>query len=289
MEFLRNRNVRVPLDVVAHSNGGLAARSFLSGSPNSASNIRTLVTYGTPHRGAAVNSLKAYANAIESGLSRSLAAALDAYADRLTESDGGRDATFNCNGSQITYETDFLTNLARQPLPQSITYVGIVGHWHPFVDIGLPSGGNLQFTPPVKEFRSEDCHSKHWDVLVPTSSADINLAFPSLGARILRTRQFHVGQPDDVTTILCGLDPDCVQIQVMSPVEITVVAPDGRSISKEFTAIPGAVFEEVEAEDEHSVDTVKIPFPIGGLYQIALTPKAGAAPTDTYSNQRDSR
>jgi hypothetical protein len=55
---LKAEQVRMPLTLIAHSNGGLAARSFLlrpdtTATPRvSAGDVSTVISYGTPHRGA---------------------------------------------------------------------------------------------------------------------------------------------------------------------------------------------------------------------------------------------
>jgi hypothetical protein len=99
----------------------------------------------------------------------------------------------------------------------------------------------------------------------------------------ITTDEPHMGQGDDYPTILCALAPNCLQIRAMSPVDIEVVAPDGRNMSRQMTAIPGASFMEIEDEDTHVTTTVLVPFPLPGNYKINVSPKDGASPTDTYT------
>jgi hypothetical protein len=92
-----------------------------------------------------------------------------------------------------------------------------------------------------------------------------------------------LGLPEDVSAILCGLDQNCLEAQVFSPVEIHVTAPNGQAISNNFTSMPGADYTHVTDVNGHETATVLIPFPQGGQYTITVTPKAGAQPTDTFT------
>jgi len=69
----------------------------------------------------------------------------------------------------------------------------------------------------------------------------------------------------------------------MSPVDVTVVAPDGRRISSSVTEIPGAAFEDIVDPDGHTTTYVTVPFPLPGTYQLHLDPAADASPDDIYT------
>ena len=164
-------------------------------------------------------------------------------------------------------------------IPTHIRYASIIGHDHtlyfPIPLFAATKGDRLFF---------DDCHSKHWDSLVPISSADLGQTrLTSTSVPKITTDEFHRGQGDDYPTILCALTPSCLEVRAMSPVDIEVVAPDGRRMSQNMTAIPGASFMEIEDGDNHVTTTVLIPFPLPGNYKINISPKPGASPTDTYT------
>lgn len=69
-----------------------------------------------------------------------------------------------------------------------------------------------------------------------------------------------------------------------SPVDLIVTDPNGRILSKALNDIPGAVYEEGDAnEDGEPDDVFFIPEPMEGSYTIEVVPEAGAEPNDTYT------
>lgn len=252
---LRQRSIKAPLTIVAHSMGGLAARSFLERDPVLSRQITyQLVTYGTPHRGASWTFLDPFG----------------------ILSDGVRDMAFICESAHLTLNP-FLDTLDTQPLP-NIHYTSIVGHSHDnFVTI---HGVNI----PLPDHRPPACLSSHWDGVVPIDSADLRfLPAPPPNLTVITTDITHVQEPEDITAILCALDPTCFIIRTGSPVDIEITAPDGRFMSTQHSEIPAASYYQVQDETGDAKATVLLPFPLGGDYSIKVVPKPGALPTDTYS------
>jgi hypothetical protein len=107
----------VPIDVVAHSQGGLVARAALARA-RAPTEVQTLVTLGTPHRGAdlAVSVLVARGNPSVRG-GEDLLRAL-----RLTEVGGEAPAL-----RQLVPGSEFLRDLARRPLPPGVRVTSVAG------------------------------------------------------------------------------------------------------------------------------------------------------------------
>jgi uncharacterized repeat protein (TIGR01451 family) len=256
LSYLASEGARFPFTLIAHSNGGLAARDYITRclpleECESTGLVANLATYGTPNRGADFN-FRASARTLWAG---------------------ARDASFDCggDGSHLILST-FLQNLNARALPDGLRYSAVIGHSH----------SNF----PLDAHRlTHDCHSEHWDGLVPITSADLQgLHLTSNPVTTLTTNRRHWGeQGNDFSSILCAIDPGCLQVTVKSPVEIAVVAPDGREMASDLAAIPGASFMDVADATGHLTSNVLIPFPFAGEYRIDVTPKAGSSATDTYT------
>lgn len=269
---LREQGVAEPLTVVAHSNGGLALRSYLTSVDQGETEIGHVVTYGTPHRGADVQGFTELIELIVSriipGASLTEAVLLSGLSDVagfLVSQPAALDASFACGPSGLEL-SPFLESID-VPLPDGPMYTSIVGH-----------------LPLIH--RTEDCHSAHWDGLVPTSSADLGQAGLVRRDRIrtLYTSKFHAfRQGGDYPGILCGIDENCMEVRVFSPVRVEVQAPDGRVLAHDRAEIPAAELFVVENEAEHPVMIARVPGPLPGTYRLALTPKDDALPTDTFS------
>lgn len=115
LDRLAARHPGVPIDVVAHSQGGLVARVALSEATAPAA-VRTLVTLGTPHQGADLAASVRTARgspAVRAGedLLRVL---------RLTGLDGDAPAL-----RQLVPGSPFLRDLARRPLPSGVRVTSV--------------------------------------------------------------------------------------------------------------------------------------------------------------------
>lgn len=109
-------NIRAKLkgakvDIVAHSMGGLVARSAIE-NHNAADNVRSLITLGTPHRGTLIAS--SWGDDIRSFLAG-------------INSDGGND---------LSYDSEFIQRLMRNPRPSQTNYHFFAGGYgiDPFRD-----------------------------------------------------------------------------------------------------------------------------------------------------------
>jgi hypothetical protein len=270
LRFLRrDLGRRFPVSLVAHSNGGLAARAWLAGATAAAdedepcgldalqpSCVKELVTYGTPHRGADIDGVS-----VNFVFPTAILIALQPWFDFH---DGARDAeVIGCSGGSPVYRGTFLTALNSQPLPP-IRYVAIIGAPWWWYLLPLP------------------CLSSQWDGLVPTASADLSLA-TSQRVETIRTGRFHMGQGNDFSAILCALSAECLRIEVQSPVNVEVSAPDGGVIAPDFVSIPGASYNRIAHESGHEGGTVLVPLVMDGVYRIRVVPKPGSTPDETYT------
>lgn len=112
LERLAHENPGVPIDVFAHSQGGLVARSALSKtpSPSMIAAVRHLVTFGTPHDGA--------------DLAAMVDAALDTRPGRLVGAIGARTRPLGLDPTQRSLDalapgSDELRALAKAELPET--------------------------------------------------------------------------------------------------------------------------------------------------------------------------
>lgn len=272
---LRNRGVLRPLSIVGHSMGGLAARSYMETySDEAADRVFELITYGTPHRG--VN-LQAIRQAL-SNTACAICGAAVAILSPIVNSRGAEDMDASCNGTP----SSFLQSLRPGNLPAK-RYTAIIGHNHEFSTL-LPE-------------RRDGCLAgpdgvTHTDGLVPVTSADLSQTIP-FPVRVITTGTFHFDssllgffhQTGDFSAILCALHSNCFITTVRSPVDVEITGPDGKSISRQLTEIPGASYSEFEDETGHQTATVIIPFPLPGEYMIKVVPKDESSRADTYTLQ----
>lgn len=268
--FIRQLKERRNLSIVAWSMGGLAARSYIQVSDPVAApdQISDLITLGTPHWGVQRSSF----------LAPPLSLLLFAWwtdVPAMLTSRGLFDMDGGCVANGGTNETElsqFLQALDYNPmfgLPPSIRYVVVSGTPPAFLYlndcVGLP--------PTIQT-----------DLVVTTTSSTLAGILPTPEIwKALDKDDNHLELPNDVSAILCSLDPHCAEFQVLSPVDILVTAPNGSAISNNFTSMPGAEYSNVTDASGHETATVLIPFPQGGQYTITATPKAGAQPTDTFT------
>jgi hypothetical protein len=267
--FIRMLQGRGPLSVVAWSMGGLAVRSYMQVSDplNAPKQISDLITLGTPHWGVNGNDPLVIDAAGILGFATSR---------------GFFDMNGGCAASGVYGATQdlsqFLQSLDFQPafpLPASVRYVVVSG-------LGGPPFYNVDCNQPFAKIST--------DWAVPSTSSTLTGILPaSKEWSRLDTPDVHTepllgtALPDDFSSILCALDQNCLEFQVMSPVDIQVTSPTGLTISNNFTSMPGADYTAVVDASGHETATILIPFPHGGAYTIAVTPKPGAQPTDTYT------
>jgi pimeloyl-ACP methyl ester carboxylesterase len=268
--FIRTLQSRGQISIVAHSMGGLAARACIQDPTTqcvATSKIADLVTLGTPHWGVDSSYLRTFHFV-------PYIAKLLGWADLpavqssrgLIDMDSG--CVANGDASGATPVSGFLYTLNSSTLPPQIRYVVESGNVFYYNDECYPSSGKRVFT----------------DGVVPTTSATLNGLIPTPRVWwLLETGYSHVDMTSGVTGILCALDQNCLELQVMSPVDIQVTAPNGQAISNNFTSMPGAEYMNVVNADEHETATVLIPFPQGGQYTVTATPKPGTQTTDTFT------
>ena len=267
--FIRLLQGRGPLSLVAWSMGGLAARSYMQVTDpiDAANQISDLITLGTPHWGVNENDPLVIDAAGLLGFGRSRG---------FFDMNGGCAANGDYGAPQ--YLSQFLQSLDYQPtflLPKAVRYVVISG-------LGGPFFYNVDCNQPLEQIRT--------DGAVPeTSSTLSNLLTSSTQLEQLDTDDVHTeplpgtALPDDISSILCAIDNNCLEFNVMSPVTIQVTAPNGQAISNGFTSMPGANYTNVTDVSGHETATILIPFPQGGQYAITVTPKPGAQPTETFT------
>ena len=85
-------------------------------------------------------------------------------------------------------------------------------------------------------------------------------------------------------TVLTASLPLCLLLFVFSPVDIVVTDPDGLIVSTELSQIKGSVYAVGDFDHNgHLEAIISIPNIKNGNYQIEVTPKPNALPTDVYS------
>jgi len=243
--------------VVAHSIGGLAARRyFVDHADDAHREVYQFVTYGTPHFGADVDGLvNALIHKTDQEVGQLLgvpARELALFLGKLGNSGAALEARFKgfftASGNQIypcypgTFLNidcaldSFLVLLNEQRLPDGIKYTSIFGSAPVFFDIEI--GDRAKGEP----------HSTKWDGLVPVSSADLTGRFGSFitqtsaPLRAIETNRSHMGEGNDFPAILCALDIHCLTVTVKSPVDLEVVAPDGRAMTRRLTATRSFIY-----------------------------------------------
>ena len=105
IQRLRSAGVTKQIAIVAHSMGGMAARSYIAGNPQEAvTQIGKFVTYGSPHWGSSFTSLGQII------------------------SQGAKDLDFDCTNGRIDYTgSPFMEHLRNIILPTAIRYSFIRG------------------------------------------------------------------------------------------------------------------------------------------------------------------
>ena len=128
LERLQAEHPGVPIDVVAHSQGGLVVRAALAyeheETEPDAPDIGTVVTLGTPHHGANLATAGAFLGMSKTGN------ALEAFGGAVAP--GSIDPRSN-SVRQLSETSDFIRDLNDQPLPESVPFVSIAGRGDPIV------------------------------------------------------------------------------------------------------------------------------------------------------------
>ncbi len=67
-------------------------------------------------------------------------------------------------------------------------------------------------------------------------------------------------------------------------IDITITDPDGLIINKQFNEIPGAIYDELDLDEDGTMDVVSVlPERKVGEYLLTVFPKSNAAPMDNYT------
>ena len=274
------------LSIVAHSMGGLAARSYMQiTDPSSAPNlVSDLTTLGTPHWGVDTTSLD---TAVREGLTLYGPLVLALFPDALgiIGSQGLQDMNGACVANGDSTDPAFLSPFLKDldsnpiyPLPAGPRYTVVSGKGYSGY-IGV--FGIYVFDPCVPPWKFKLVET---DLVVPTVSSTLAGLVPASPPwSALTTPRNHIELLSEFPAILCGLDPNCLLVEKFSPIDILVTAPNGNAISNVSTSMPGAEYSTVTDASGDETATVIIPFPQGGQYTITATPKPGAKPTDTFT------
>ena len=248
---LANGLLKTKFVVVAHSSGGVAARSYIQGDIfRDRDDIFQLITYGTPHQGTKL----------------SFVAALFALFGE--ELDAG-----SLGLQQLDPDSNFMETLNGIDFPPGVFFTSIIGKWHCPPFHLLNRGGDGIFTDenqnmgklPVR-LASHKAHTTR--VCHGNERADVVNIIRAIG---------H-GSP---IPLFDGVDD--VRVSVASPVDLIVTDPLGRTISKTSNAIPVAVYEEDEDDTGHRHDIVTIPLAFPGGYAVEIVAEPDALPTDTFT------
>lgn len=254
------------MDIVAHSMGGLAARAYLvDNAADAQDRIGQLVTYGTPHWGVAAAGVHSF------------------FVEIPGDAQGTRDMDVDCNilTGRLNYVDSFggntfLDGLRLRGLPRWLSVTSIGGN----VGFAFPSFGDCQglASDGVVALNSTS-------LLVPPNApmGQRPLIDQAQHRRLVTNRRHWGYQTSDPAAILCGLNPGCLIVRVQSPVELDIVAPDGRHQRADMASIPLASYMVFSDVDGHEPATVLIPFPEPGNYTILVSPRPNADPDATYT------
>lgn len=165
LEDLEERNPGVPIDVIAHSQGGLVARSALGRSAPPA--VRTLVTLATPHNGADLATLGSVLfGGVAGGLVRNVA---DEFGPI-----GGLELG-SASVGQLSETSSFIRDLNRQPLPPGVQVTSVAARF------------DLVVTSPKARLRGADNvvvnipHASQHDALPASDAAAREIALAVAG------------------------------------------------------------------------------------------------------------
>ena len=308
------------VDLVAHSMGGLVARSYIQG-PLYDNDVDQLIFLGTPQSGAP----KAYLmwEAGENDISRrdqqlklrlafeanikgydslyeyihsfpitSLSQILPVY-DYITDKDSGTVRTYS-NGYPRNVFLENVNNNLHTLLNSGVKIANFIGDNNqndtlvsfevvsspsdaPLWQDGKPDGFslyNLLFgsIPGLKRGVGDGTVPINSASLLGASSTVFNsghLQLPTLAeAEVYKTL---TGQPaGTLVTNLDKLDAKLLYIQLLSPVDMVIIAPDGKRTGKDFATgqkfneIPGAFYSGYQTDNEY----ITIPDPLDGEYKI---------------------
>jgi pimeloyl-ACP methyl ester carboxylesterase len=261
VDLLNNATAK-PVDVVAHSMGGLALRRYLADAGDAPSKVKRVVTYGTPHWGVKASTL------------------LGAFGQPIDGSGGARDMDFDCASGRISYvglggvDNWFLEDLRHSTIPPEVAVATIGGRASILGNLGLV-GGCSDFSDLIVTLSSSS--------LFAPIDAPLGQEQLVQSEQRLVTNRRHTEQTSDATAILCGLNPKCLVALVESPVDLDVEAPSGRRQRSDLAEIPFASYVSFFGPKGDEPSTVIVPLPETGDYRIRLTPKAGSAPDATYT------
>lgn len=123
LEDLQERHPGVPIDVIAHSQGGLVARSALG--PSAPPSVGTLVTLATPHNG---SDLATLGSVVFATLPGSLVKNAVEQFDLAGGIDPGSDSI-----AQLSETSAFLRRLNAGPLPAGVRVTSVAARFDPVV------------------------------------------------------------------------------------------------------------------------------------------------------------
>jgi hypothetical protein len=271
LDALAQGGVDAPVAIVGQDTGALAARHHIARTQNDAGRVAALVSSGAPHRGADIGYwCRAMNDPAASNVGGDVGRLLDGLRASGACLDGHtvgavRDTNVSCSpDSPDPQLSAFLSGSTS--LPGTVSYSSIVGFWQPsgWTASSLPQAGS----------RASDCLSSSWDGLTSAASADLNkTGLLTSPGRVIASERFTAEEGNDLTSIFCALNPQCLVIRTRSASDMVLVAPDGRRMSQMIAEIPGAAFI-APADETGSVATIVVPFAVGGEYQVAPAPGA---------------
>ena len=285
--------------IVAHSNGGLAARYYLTSQQYKArQDVSHLAIYGTPNLGATLLALSNYANDATYSVCRAVHDAQKLI--KLTLSPGDfflgelndylADLALRAltpAAVDATSGSDFLNNLNNLPVPAATRYTLLIGA-PPQIQSTIADAASISTSLGCQTLTGILSELRVSDGLVSgisqfgIRSVGGNIFPPGPNRRSIQTQSFHFKETSDVPHVLQAIGRPLTML-VRSPVDLEITGPDGALLTKTFNEIPGAAYKEFLNEQDHKVGLIIIPFAVTGNYAIKVVPKQQAAPTDTYT------
>jgi hypothetical protein len=98
---------------------------------------------------------------------------------------------------------------------------------------------------------------------------------PSL-VRMLTTDRPVAAQGGDIANILCAIDRQCLVVTAGAGAEVTVIAPDGRRLSRRVVEIPGGAFA-LPPGGGSAESVLVLPHAASGTYRIIVGAARGSA------------
>lgn len=211
--------------------------------------VAGLITYGTPHNGADIESK---------------------WADAVTLLRPGSPFMNTINNFTAT----------GFPLPENLPIVSIVGKKFSFSsdDCFIPSASQ-----DLTNARTQDLPNARFSSETHLAQPEKGVIHASELRSLCPFSIFNKPETQDHPAIEKALGWIIMKIELGSPADVVVRSPSGQVVSKTQREIWGTDYRQLEDVPGHVSTVVSIPFPEPGSYAISVVPHADALPSDTFT------